>query len=265
MSIKYFEKKIENFFACFIIYKMPKFTPIRQVRVSEEVSEQLKHSILSGQFKPGDRLPSERDLADEFQVSRVAIREALRILQKSGFIITRQGVLGGTFITDLSFQQLADAFLDLFLAEKISVPELNQVRLMIEPEMSRIAAEKVTPAYAKILQEALEAEEIPSASLDDDLERKTAIHFILAEMCGNRLFEALIRSLLFLTRRVVKAVGPDFHNMHPAGLHRPIVEAVVAGNSKKAALAMQKHAIEFGQTMIKMEKAFRKRKPPSHY
>jgi GntR family transcriptional repressor for pyruvate dehydrogenase complex len=53
---------------------MPKFKPIRQFRVSEEVTEQLKQSILLGGFKAGDKLPSERDLAEQFQVSRVAIR-----------------------------------------------------------------------------------------------------------------------------------------------------------------------------------------------
>ena len=141
---------------------MPKFTPIRQVRVSEEVVEQLKLSILQGQFKPGDRLPPERELAEQLQVSRVAIREALRVLQNAGFIVTRPGSLGGTFVTHLSFQHLSDAFLDLFLAEKISVPELNQVRLVIEPEMTRMAATRITAGYIKKLQEALEAEEQPS-------------------------------------------------------------------------------------------------------
>jgi GntR family transcriptional repressor for pyruvate dehydrogenase complex len=231
---------------------MPSFTPIRQVRVSEEVTEQLKRSILQGHFKPGDRLPSERELSEQLQVSRVAIREALRVLQTAGFTVTRPGALGGTFVTNLSFQHLSDAFLDLFLAEKISVPELNQVRLVIEPEMTRLAATKVTPGYSKKLQEALEAENLPSTSLAEDRERKTAVHFILAEMCG-------------LTWRVIKAVDPDYHVMHPAGMHRPIVEAVLAGNSKKAALAMQKHALVFGEILYKMEKSFRKRKSPSPF
>lgn len=241
---------------------MNPFSPIRQMRISEEVVEQLKRSILQGIYKPGDRLPPERELAEQFRVSRVAIREALRVLQKSGFIVTRPGAQGGTFVTDLSYQHLAEAFLDLLLAEKISIAELNQVRQIIEPEMTRIAAGKVTAAYAKRLMEALKAEEVPSINLDDDLERKTTVHFILAEMCGNRLFEAIIRSLLWLTRRVVKTADPDFHEMHPAGMHRPIVEAVLAGNPKKAAAAMERHAREFGEILLRMEKTFRKRKGP---
>jgi DNA-binding FadR family transcriptional regulator len=60
---------------------MPSFKPIRQFRVSEEVAEQLKQSVQRGHFKSGDKLPGEQDLADEFKVSRVAIRDALRRLE----------------------------------------------------------------------------------------------------------------------------------------------------------------------------------------
>ena len=79
---------------------MPHFKPIRPIRISAEVAEQLKQSILLGHFKAGQRLPSERDLAEEFQVSRVALREALRSLENSGFIHTRPGATGGAFVTD---------------------------------------------------------------------------------------------------------------------------------------------------------------------
>ncbi len=94
------------------------FSPIRQLRVSEEIISQLKQSILLGHFKPGDKLPAERDLAEEFKVSRVAIREALRALENAGFLVTRQGANGGAYITDLNFENLAKTFLDLFMAEQ---------------------------------------------------------------------------------------------------------------------------------------------------
>lgn len=238
---------------------MGRFKPIRQPRISEEVIEQLKHAFLVGHFKAGDKLPPERELASEFQVSRVAVREALRALETSGFVTIRQGATGGAYVTDLTFETLANAFLDLFLAEKISVPELHQVRCLIEPEIARLAATAVTPDYARRLVEALEAEEIPAKSLSEDFEAKTMVHFLLAEMCGNRLLEALVKSLMGLTRRFVEAVQPDFESMHPPGLHRPIVEAVVAGAGDAAAEAMRIHAEEFGHILLNMQKAFRER------
>lgn len=235
------------------------FRPIRQLRVSEEIVAQLKKSILLGHFKPGNKLPAERYLAQEFQVSRVAIREALRALENSGFIVTRQGATGGAFVTDLTFENLAKTFLDLFMADKISIPEMHQLRILVEPEVARLAALHITPEYAQLLKEALEVEELPVASLPVDVDRKQRVHFILAEMCGNRFFEALMKSLLRLTKEVVEAVDPDPDYVHPKGMHRSVVEAVVAGNAEVAAKAMKKHTIDFGENFVKMERTYREK------
>jgi DNA-binding FadR family transcriptional regulator len=242
--------------------KIARFRPIKQFRVSQEVCGQLKQSILQGQFKAGDRLPSERDLVEEFQVSRVAIREALRALENSGFIVTRQGVNGGAYVTELTFGQIANAFLDLFLADKISIPELYQVRLLVEPEIARSAALAVTPEYAQRLKEAMQLEELPTTSLLQDIEMKTAVHYILGEMCGNRFFEAILRSSMKLTHRIIEVVSPEPYNLHPAGMHRPIVEAVLAGDPEAAYSVMKKHSIEFGEILVKMEETYRKKKLP---
>lgn len=238
---------------------MPTFKPIRQFKVSREVTDQLKRSILTGDFKPGDKLPAERDLAEEFHVSRLAIREALQTLANSGFIIIRQGATGGAFVTDLSFEYLSGAFLDLFLVEKITIPELNHVRSLIEPEVARMAASRVTPEYARQLQESLEAERLPVKELLDDVDRKTRVHFVLAEMCGSRFLEALVRSLMRMTRRIVEVVQPDPQSMHPAGMHEAVVKAVLAGNPDAAAEAMKKHEVEFGEILVKMERAYREK------
>jgi DNA-binding FadR family transcriptional regulator len=238
---------------------MPRFKPIRQLRISEEVAAQLKQSIVSGHFKPGEKLPPERDLAEEFQVSRVAIREALRKLEHAGFIVTRQGATGGAYVTDLNFEYLVNAFLDLFLSEKISIPELHHVRLLIEPEVARLAASNITPEHAQQLKEALDIEELPITSLSVDVDRKQRVHFVLAEMCGNRFFEALMRSLLGLTKKVVEAVNPDPDYVHPKGMHRSFVEAVVVGDVEAAAEAMKKQTLDFGENFIKMERTYREK------
>jgi GntR family transcriptional regulator, transcriptional repressor for pyruvate dehydrogenase complex len=236
---------------------MKKFKPIRQTRVSEEVTEQIKQCILLGDFNAGDKLPAERELMEQFQVSRVAIREALRALENSGFVSTRQGATGGTYVIELSFENLSSAFIDLFLAEKISIPEMFHVRVLIEPEVARLAAMRITPESTEKLLEILEKEESPVNSLADDIETKTMAHFVLAEICGNRFLEALVKSLMRVTKKVIEAVNPNTLSMHPAGMHRPIVEAVIAGKSDESAEAMRRHALEFGEIMIEMERAHR--------
>ncbi|MGD8741085.1 MAG: GntR family transcriptional regulator, partial [Desulfobacterales bacterium] len=90
---------------------MGAFKPIRQFRFSQQVLSQLKESILIGKFKSGEKLPSERELTEEFQVSRGVIREAIRILEITGFVVLRQGPTGGAFVTDLSFDHVGNSFL----------------------------------------------------------------------------------------------------------------------------------------------------------
>lgn len=146
-----------------------KIRPIGRFRVSKEVCAQLKRSILVGHLQPGDKLPSERDLDEEFQVSCVAIREALGTLENSGFIMTRQRANVGTYVTEFTFGHICNAFLDLFLADEISIAELYHVRLLIQPEIARLAASTVTPEYAQSLKEALQFEDLSTKSLWEDI------------------------------------------------------------------------------------------------
>jgi len=239
---------------------MHNFKPIKQPRISEGVFNQLKEAILSNDFKAGDKLPSERDLAEQFQVSRVAIREAIRALENNGFVLIRQGAAGGAFVTDLTFEQLASACLDLFLANKISIHELHSVRILIEPEVARLATLNATPEFSKRLLGTFEAEHPPGASLTEDIASATKVHFVLAEMCGNRFLEAIVNSVIKLNAKILEEIKPDPpSSIHPPGLHRTIVEAVLSGDPEAAAEAMKNHAKIFYDNLVKLEKDYRER------
>ena len=239
---------------------MHNFKPIKQPRISKEVFNQLKEAILSNEFRAGDRLPSERALAEQFQVSRVAIREALMALENNGFVSIRQGAAGGTFVTDLTFEQLAGACLDLFLANKISIHELHQVRILIEPEVARSATLNATPEFNKRLEGAFEAEHPTGASLTEDIASATKVHFILAEMCGNRFLEAIVNSVIKLNAKILEEIKPNPpYSIHPPGLHRPIVEAVLAGDPEAVYEAMKNHAVIFYDNLMSLEKEYRER------
>jgi GntR family transcriptional regulator, transcriptional repressor for pyruvate dehydrogenase complex len=238
---------------------MQQFRPVKQSRVSEVVLSQIKEAILSGQYKPGQKLPSERELTETFQVSRGVIREAIRVLEVTGFVITRKGNSGGAFITNLSFDYIGSAFLDLFLANKISIPELAKVRHHIEPEIARLAARGITEDGARKLSEAQEAEFIPPSDYPDRIARHQRVHHLLAEMCGNHFFEAISKSMLHLTKEVVEAVEPDHKALHLSGEHAAVVEAVISGDEDRAAEAMRVHLDKFCRSLGKMEQAYRKK------
>ncbi|KMY68593.1 hypothetical protein AAU61_02850 [Desulfocarbo indianensis] len=233
---------------------MPDFRPIKQTRASEEVLAQLKEAILRGQVKAGEKLPSERELTEQFQVSRGVVREAIRVLEMTGFVTMKQGPSGGAFVTGLNFDQLSNGFLDMYLANKLTIPELNQVRLHIEPEMARLASQRITPAFRLRLEKAIAAERAPVDSYDERMERMTEVHFILAEMCGNYLFEAIDNALIKLTHQIVDAVKPEDHDaLHGAGEHDEIAQAVIEGDGEKAAKAMRAHLEKFCQELSRVD------------
>ena len=231
------------------------FKPIKQSRISEEVTSQIKDTIIRGKFKQGDKLPSERELAEQFNVSRAVIREALWTLVKSGFIVIRPGATGGAYVSDMSFRNLISVYVDLFLLEKITLHELTEARLLIEPEMARLAAKNITPEYEARLKEAIAIEKIPSTSIEEDVERKQQVHLIIAEMSGNRCFEGFALASMAAIRSIIEFLQLDY--LHPEGAHQTIVDAIISGNSEAAAQAMIEHAHLLDEILKKVEIDFR--------
>jgi GntR family transcriptional repressor for pyruvate dehydrogenase complex len=238
---------------------MGHFKPIKQFRISEEVLSQLKESILLGKFKSGEKLPSERELTEEFQVSRGVIREAIRILEITGFVTLRQGPTGGAFVTDLSFDHVGNAFLDLFLANKVSIPELANVRLYIEPEVARLAALNAGQEDKKRLLEAQEEEFLSVATTAIRINQFQKVHHVIAESCQNHFYEAISKSMLRLTYEVVDAVDPDHEALHMPGEHQHIIDAILGANAQAARAAMQTHMEKFCKNLLEMETAYRQK------
>lgn len=226
------------------------FEPIMQTKATEEVLSQLKEAILRGVYKEGDKLPSEREMTEQFNVSRGVVREAIRALQVTGFIEKRQGPLGGAFVKEITFGLLHTGFSDLYFSDKLTISEVAQVRQLIEPEIARLAALNINDNYREKLTKALQEERHPHISEDDLMKKLTAIHFILAEMCNNRLFQGLSTAIISLNRRIIRAKSQDLLSLHQAGEHDEIVEAVMAGNPEAAREAMARHSQAFGNKIV---------------
>ena len=118
---------------------MKNFQPIKQVKASDEVSNQLRHAIFEGRYLAGDKLPSERELIETFKVSRTVVREAIKALEARGLVQIKQGATGGAFVKELTFERLTNDCKDLFFLGKMSFDEICQARLSIEPIVAGLA------------------------------------------------------------------------------------------------------------------------------
>ena len=238
---------------------MELFKKINRLTVSREIMLQIKEAILNGKIKSGEKIPSERELTERFNVSRNMVREAIRGLEMSGYLEIHQGPNGGAFVTDFTHDRLSTGFLDFYIADKLTVQELNQARLYLEPEVARLAAKNINSQYSLLIKDALK-KEIFAEKLKDRLKSLTAVHLVLAEMCGNFFYEICVNSLINITHEIVLNTFQDGDvPIHGTGQHDQIVEMVLEGNPEGAAQAMKDHLIKFAEAFVALDKKYREK------
>lgn len=133
----------------------PLFTPAKTQRASEAIYNQIYPKIVSGELKPGDRLPSERELAEMFQRSRPVVREALRMLQQDGLLETSVGSAGGAVIRGISLKSVEEPLKNLVAMGAINLEELLEYRHINDRGCARLAAIHHTEEDAAALQKTL--------------------------------------------------------------------------------------------------------------
>src|SRR5215510_8773012 len=132
------------------------FGAVRTPRVYEHIVAQIERAIYEGRLACRDKLPPERQLVRRFGASRVAVREALRALEHRGLLEVRQGSCGGHFVRAADPSVVSRDFRTLLRLGRLTAAQLTEARLIIEPEIARLAAERATDLDIKELHAALD-------------------------------------------------------------------------------------------------------------
>ena len=219
-----------------MVYKV-----VRSSRLYEQIVQQVEESIQKGDLKTGDQLPPERELAQQFGVSRTAVREAVKALREKGFVEAYPG--RGTFIMETSSHPIR---LSLDRMVKAGQAEgsryLTEVREMMEPEIAALAAERAEGEDLAAMRESFEvmegAKRDPEAFIEADLD----FHLALAEAAANPIILSLIDSIVGLLREQRMGIfqvegGPERGQYH----HKKILEAVEHRDPLGARDAMKAH------------------------
>jgi GntR family transcriptional repressor for pyruvate dehydrogenase complex len=127
---------------------------IKKTRIYEEVVNQIHDLIQDGRLKPGAQLPSERELAETFKVSRASVREALRALEAEGLVTSRTGM--GTFVAELPLEPLVAALAAVLSKKKGALADIFEMRRLIEPQIASLAAERATQTDIKWMNQILD-------------------------------------------------------------------------------------------------------------
>lgn len=199
----------------------------------------FKRLIADGVLSPGDRLPPERELAELVGVSRSSLRPALKVLENMGIISQRVG--SGTRLNPAAASILAEPLQFLILLDGITFHELNEARLIVEPELAARAAERATAEDQKALKGAItrmeECADDPDAFVASDLEFHQAVYRAAGNRVCAMLFTVIHQSLEELVRFTSLLVEPE----HTIRFHRRIVSAIRRGDPDAARLQMREH------------------------
>ncbi|MFL5628158.1 MAG: FadR/GntR family transcriptional regulator [Ktedonobacteraceae bacterium] len=219
------------------------YTPIQSVRVFEQVAEQIEKRILAGELRKGDRLPTERDLAEQFHVSRTAVREAMKILAHKGLVDMRPG--RGTIVIDGAREAMENSIgllMKLKLGEVGGSDNLVQVREILEVEIAALAAARATDKEIAAMRDAIKVMDESLTNADAFIAADNRFHEALAQATQNTLIFILVNSIVNLLSEQRKQIfevegGPQRGQIH----HRRILESVVSRNPEAARAAMRSH------------------------
>ncbi len=232
-----------------------KFETVKANRISQNIVEQIRGAILAGELKIGDQLPSEKDFAKHFNVSKSSLREAYRVLEAYGLLEIRQGMSGGAFIKEVDFSTVKDSLANYFFFQNPGLRDYTQIRTFIEPQVVEICAEKITSEDIEYLENNILAmeQEPDGETFISDLD--IAFHKKLVDIAENKIISLIVEIVQTALINIKRIVHTDKQFLHMVCTdHKAIVNALSEHNPQKASEAMLVHINNVEKGMLASKK-----------
>ena len=217
--------------------------PVKNIKVYGVIMEEIKDIVKKGELKSGEKLPSERELADKLEVSRTSVREALKALTMLGLIESKHGE--GNFIKSNFENSLLEPLSIVFLLIGSKNEDIIELRRIIEPEAAGLAAKNITESELRDLKEIMkELNNSLDAEICAQLDKK--FHYKIAQASGNHLISTIMFSISSLIEKYIDS--SRIHNINKKVVklqHEEIYKALESRDSKKASEYVKKH-LELG-------------------
>jgi GntR family transcriptional repressor for pyruvate dehydrogenase complex len=218
------------------------FEAIKRRRLSDDVSAQIQMRIASGELRSGDKLPAERELAARFGVSRGAVREALRTLERTGLVSLQAGSRGGAFIGHGNPGLIGDSVRNLYLLGSVSLDDLTEARRWLESTVVRMVVARTTAEDLAALEANVdEAERLfQAAHYDAKIDVHIEFHNLLARTTRNPVIIMLMGALMEVMRDFAHAVGGERNDL-TIKARRRLLDHLRKRDAAGAAEAMAEH------------------------
>jgi GntR family transcriptional regulator, transcriptional repressor for pyruvate dehydrogenase complex len=224
------------------------FEVIRRNKVYEEVAKQIERLILK-KLKPGDKLPSERELAEMLQVSRSSIRDAIRGLELMGLVEPRQGA--GTIVRGLSAESVVNPFANSLKHQRDQISELLDFRKMLEPPLAARAATHATDDEIAEMEEILQRQENKMALGEAAVAEDTEFHYSIALASGNTVVLKVLDVVMDLLRETrERSLQVEGRAQRSLAGHRRILAAIKRRDAESAKAAMRRHVEDVEEIVL---------------
>jgi len=222
----------------------------RAPKASERLARHLATAIVEGEYAEGDRLPHESEMLAQTQVGRATLREALRLLEVWGLVIIRTGPGGGPVVRRPVPEEFAEQMALLLQFQQLTLRDVSDARVALEPMVARLAAERITPELLDDLKDSIEVMKRSYESPADFWEQNARFHSTVAHAAESQVIGMIIDALKFIADGASSGVQygrADFEEVVHA--HSEIVEMLESGDADGAADSMYRH-LDVGRRFI---------------
>jgi GntR family transcriptional regulator, transcriptional repressor for pyruvate dehydrogenase complex len=219
------------------------FSPVSVGRISEVIVEQMRLLIREGKLVPGDRLPSERSLCERFGVSRVTVREALRVLEASGLVEIRVGARGGSFVTQPSSERVGEGLAELMTLTPMTASDVTEARMVFEVGILPLVVERATDEDIADLRALVEQGMSALDSGSYTMAMSAEFHVRVASSTHNPAVEMLVQSFhgpMLMSLQQAKVAAPLMGHLG-AQEHFQLVDAIEQRDVDRARDIMTRH------------------------
>ena len=225
------------------------FEAVRRNKVYEEVARQIERLILK-KLQPGDKLPSERELAETLGVSRSSIRDAIRSLELMGMVEPRQGA--GTIVREISSDSLVNPLANAIKRKDELISELLDFRLMLEPPLAARAATRVSADEIAEMEEILQRQSDKHSRGEAAVAEDSEFHYAIALASGNSVVLKVLDILMDLLRDTrERSLQVEGRLQRSLAGHRRILAALKRHDAEAAKAAMRRHIEDVEEIVLK--------------
>ncbi|MGB5986936.1 MAG: FadR/GntR family transcriptional regulator [Desulfobacterales bacterium] len=232
------------------------FKEVRQLKITQKIIDQIRAAILEGKLKPGDKLPSEKEMGELFQVSKQTLRESMRALEQIGMIDVRKGIGGGAFIVEVGIEVTKESLANYLYFKNMTIQDLTEFRKLIEPYAARKAARGIDLEDLKKLKTFNESARKYLRKGDIQAARKVEFDFhrFLAKLTRNPLIVLMLDFAEGLLDDFKQLVEPDIE-FFAAVLesHDRIYNAIAGGQGQRAYDEMKAHVEAVGEQLTQLQ------------